>query len=124
MKAPYPNLESIELICLKQLNEDETFLKLKNDSKFFIPDITAQVFPQIWGSTNTAFDITANGHAAIGGCAMTTAYTVVMYESQSNIYFVFVNNKFCYKIKDPNEVFFEDLKNQNLTSLSKYEKYL
>lgn len=57
------------------LSQDEEFLKIfeekKKNNKYAYAEIDAAMFPQIWGSTCTGFDVTEDGSPAIGGCAMT-----------------------------------------------------
>lgn len=85
-------------------------------------ELTCDVFLQAWGSTCTAFDVMPDGSAAVGGCAMTDAYTVVFHEHVSDTYVVFVDNELCYMVQNPTDAFLEDLKNRNLRSLSEAER--
>ena len=105
----YPNLELLEYQFIQEIAKR---YKLKN------PKITAEMFLQMWGSTATAFDICDDGSPAIGGCAMTEAYTVIFHERNSDIYGIFVDNKPCYLVTNPSEKFLEDIKNKNIASKS------
>lgn len=62
-------------------------------------------FKQTWGST-------ALGFGGMGGDAMTSAYTTVL--RRGNIWFVFFDGKFAYKVSIDDEVFYEDMKNRRL----------
>ena len=90
--------------------------KLKN---YEILDIEVETFPQTWGSTCTGFDITEDGKATVGGCAMTTEYTTVVHEKRTDFYLVFFGDRPCYAVHNPTKEFYEDLKDRNLASLSK-----
>lgn len=127
MKANYPNLELMEYQSFIAIKSSEELLKKFEDAKakqgrFTRIDFTAEVFIQMWGNTNTAFDVCPDGSPAIGGCAMTEAYTVVMYERTTDVYFVFVDNKLCYYVENANQVFLTDLKEHNIKSLSEAKK--
>lgn len=116
----YPNLELIEFmtsqaISVRYKNRIEEIIKQKSR---FIMDFTAEVFPQLWGSTNTAFDIMPDGSPAIGGAAMTEAYTVIMHERTLNVYVIFVDNRICYSVENANKAFIDDMKNHHIASLS------
>ena len=53
---------------------------------------------------------------------MTEAYTVVMHERTTDVYFVFVDNKLCYYVENANQAFLTDLKEHNIKSLSEAKK--
>lgn len=77
------------------------------------------MFPQTWGST-------ALGHGGMGGAAMTTAYTVVLYCYSLQEYLVYFGGQFCYKVQGKSVnlyTFLEDCKNHNLASKQQSEKY-
>ena len=119
MNPKYPNLELLEHIFKEYLQRDNEW-KTKWDaikSVRKVLEIDVEVFPQVWGSTCTAFDILPDGSAAIGGCAMTKAYTVVFVEHLTETYGVFVDGKPCYMVKDANEAFYNDLASRNIASL-------
>lgn len=122
MRANYPNIELIEHIFLEQLNSEPEYRKrasaYKKNHGFFCPDVSVQIFPQLWGSTCTGFDITDDGAATIGGCAMTESYTTVTWERHTDIYGVFFGNLPCYIVTDPTQAFYEDLNNRQMTSKS------
>lgn len=72
-------------------------------------------FPQTWGST-------ALGFGGIGGCAMTTAQTVIIgYGNRFEVYF---GGRFAYEVLDPNEQFFSDMRKWRMASVkdAKYSK--
>lgn len=132
MNANLPNLELLEYKAIQVFFNDkenvEKYIKIQNDRGFKIKNpkwvsLQCTVFMQTWGSTCTGFDICSDGSPAIGGAAMTDAYTTVFYEPLTNIYIVFINNKLCYKVDNANEVFLEDLKNHNLKSLGLAQKF-
>lgn len=122
----YPNLELMEYKFRQRLSNDEEWKekreKAKNAMLYGMLNIEAYVFPQTWGSTNTAFDITEDGQAAMGGSAMTKAYTVVMREAITETYCVFVDDKDCYLVKDPTEEFYKDFNAKDMKPLSKAKK--
>lgn len=126
MMGQYPNLELLEYKAKLIIENEDSFRgkiwQKKAEFKYFCFDFSVDVFQQVWGSTCTAFDVTKNGEPAIGGSAMTHAYTVVFYESMLDIYIVFVDNKFCYFVENANEEFLSDLKNRNLKPLSEAMK--
>lgn len=127
MKANYPNLELMEYQSFIVIKNSEELLKKFEDAKakqgkFTRVNFTAEVFIQMWGNTSTAFDICPDGSATIGGCAMTEAYTVVMHERTTDVYFVFVDNKLCYYVENANQAFLTDLKEHNIKSLSEAKK--
>lgn len=78
------------------------------------------MFPQTWGST-------ALGHGGIGGAAMTPAYTIVLECMHTKEFLVYFGGTFCYKVNHDSkniEIFFEDCKNQNLSSKKDSVKYI
>lgn len=80
------------------------------------PNFDFNVFPQVWGSTALGF----NG---IGGQALTKAYTTVLKELNSNMFFVFFEERFAYTVKDPNELFQKDFENHNMKPVYLAFKY-
>ena len=126
MRKEYPNLELMEYIFKQTLASDEEwkkkFEKIKKEKKYAFLDIDVKVFPQIWGSTCTAFDVTKDGAPTIGGCAMTKAYTAVFHEHLTDYYCVFVDGKPCYMVDNPTQEFLEDLKKCNMKRLSEAKK--
>lgn len=83
-------LDIVLMICMLK---DEEFLKnfeaKRKDNKYVYSEIDAVVFPQIWGSTCTGFDVTEDGSPTLGGCAMTKEYTTVLHELATDIYIIF-----------------------------------
>ena len=110
-----PNLELLMYKAGIYLEYDEEFAqKAKGKTLNF----TIETFPQTWGSTCTGFDITKDGKATVGGCAMTTEYTTVVHEKSTNFYVVFFGDRPCYVVHDPTKEFYEDLKERHLVSRS------
>lgn len=126
----YPNLQLIEYMFRQLLVFDEKwkniFQKIKQENeqknRYIQPNFSVTVFPQVWGSTCTAFDICPDGSPAMGGDAMTTAYTTVVRETNTEHYGVYIGNKLCYIVDNPTDEFYEDLKNHNMASLSVAKK--
>ena len=109
MNPRYPNLELIDYKAKELFFRDEKlknkFMELKSKRKYTYIDMEAIVFPQVWGSTCTGFDVMHDGSAAIGGCAMTKEYTTVIHEKTTDVYFVFFGDKPCYMVSNANEKF-------------------
>lgn len=126
MNARYPNLELLEYKARVTLSRDEEFLKIfeemKKNKKHVYAEIDAVVFPQIWGSTCTGFDVTENGSPAWGGCAMTKEYTTVLHELLTDTYIIFFGEKMCYKVTNANAEFYEDLQKRQMASLSEAKR--
>lgn len=126
MNCKYPNLELIEYKTKQGLSADEEFKNFLNETrsknKHVFVEFEAIVFPQIWGSTCTGFDVAKDGSPALGGCAMTKEYTTVMHELLSDSYVVFFGDRPCYKVTNANDEFYEDLKHRNMASLSEAKK--
>lgn len=126
LNPKYPNLELLEYMSKVMLTSDDEFKeKLKQhrvNNKYAYTNFDAMVFSQMWGSTNTGFDIMKDGSPAFGGCAMTKEYTTVMHETLTDTYVVFFGDRPCYKVTDANERFYEDLKARNMASLSQASK--
>lgn len=126
MNAGYPNLELLEYKARVALSSDEEFLKIleeqRKNNKYAYVEMDAMVFPQIWGSTCTGFDVSKDGSPAIGGRAMTKEYTTVMHELLTDSYIVFFGAEPCYKVTNANETFFDDLAKRRMASLSEAKK--
>lgn len=99
----YPNLELIECKFNNRIVSDfKDDIKPLGDYRF---RHRVYVFPQLWGSTVTGFDI----DGSCGGSAMVEEYTTVLETSVVNCaklrdvyYGVFFGNKTAYIIKNPN----------------------
>ena len=115
-------LPNLELLMYKAssifLQEEEFLLKARKLKNYEILDIEVETFPQTWGSICTGFDITEDGKATVGGCAMTTEYTTVVHEKRTDFYLVFFGDRPCYAVHNPTKEFYEDLKERHLVSLS------
>lgn len=124
----YPNLELIEYKARLILSEDSIFMQRMKDKKekqkFVYATYETDVFPQVWSSTCTGFDIDNKGNTAIAGQAMTKEYTTVVHEIVTDMYIVFFGDCPGYIVYDPKEVFYEDLRNRNMASKSEaIQKY-
>ena len=126
MNARYPNLELLEYKARVALSRDEEFLEIfeerKKNKKYAYAEIDAVMFPQIWGSTCTGFDVTEDGSPALGGCAMTKEYTTVLHELLTATYVIFFGEKMCYKVTNANAEFYEDLQKRQMASLSEAKR--
>lgn len=126
MNARYPNLELLEYKARVALSRDEEFLEIfeerKKNKKHVSAEIDAVVFPQIWGSTCTGFDVTEDGSPAWGGCAMTKEYTTVLHELLTDTYIIFFGERMCYKVTNANAEFYEDLQKRQMASLSEAKR--
>lgn len=80
------------------------------------PNFDFIMFPQVWGSTALGFN-------TIGGQALTKAYTTVVYELHTNIFFVFFEEDYAYSVKNPNELFKKDLDEKNMKAVYEAFKY-
>ncbi len=74
------------------------------------------MFPQTWGST-------ALGHGGMGGAAVSTAYTVVLYCMETQEFLVYFGHEYCYTVRGRNELFLEDCRNQNIAGKRESAKY-
>lgn len=110
-----PNLELLMYKARIYLEYDEEYVQ---KSKGKALNFTVETFPQTWGSTCTGFDITKDGKATVGGCAMTTEYTTVVREHKTETYVVFFGDRACYGVHNPTKEFYQDLKDRHLASLS------
>ena len=96
----YPNLELMEykfehyLINNRGWMKKIVELKTESGNKYFSPEFDIFVFPQFWGSTTTAFDVCEDGSPAMGGQAITKAYTVVIREDRTETYGVLLMTSF------------------------------
>ncbi len=72
------------------------------------------MFAQTWGST-------ALGFGGIGGASMTPAYTIIIeFRGEYCVYFA---GRFAYKVTRPNNLFFEDIKNQRMKDVKNASSY-
>lgn len=98
---------------------EETILRLLPDNTLMDSNmvINPEVysFPQTWGST-------ALGFGGIGGQAITTAQTTVIFIERCA--FVFFNKRFAYKIESPNQSFYEDMRYYDMSNVYGRSKYL
>lgn len=121
-----PNLELVLYKAQQLLSRDKEFVDVlaerRKTEKHLRIDFTLEVFPQMWGSTCTGFDVTENGEPTVGGCAMTEEYTIVIHERTTDCYCVFFGEQPCYKVTNANRDFYDDLKNHRMASLSEAKK--
>ena len=119
----YPNLELLEYKAKQLLSQDKEFLaaveayKKENNTKYAAFDFNTTMFPQVWGSTCTGFDIAADGSPAIGGAAMTKEYTTVLCETLTGSYIVCFGDHPCYKVTNPSEDFINDMREHHMSGL-------
>lgn len=122
-----PNLELLEYKAKQYFFSNKENIRryeeISKDSCFLGKLIMeAYVFPQVWGSTCTGFDVDEEGNAMWGGDAMTEAYTTVFHEKLTGTYIVFFDGRVCYQVNDANEKFLGDLMNHRLERLSRAKK--
>lgn len=123
--ATFPNIELLvykaEQVYRERPEFREMWKKAKEEKNALSLVFSVEVFPQLWGSTCLGFDVCSDGSPAIGGCAITKAYTTVVHEEVTDQYFVFFNSELCY-IADRSEKFLRDLRDHNLLPLSHARK--
>jgi len=80
----------------------------------------AYMFPQTWPTTALGF----NSHGGFAGQAFTKAYTTVFVYKNPEITVggVFFDEEFAYEVFEPNEKFFEDIKEQKMASVANAHK--
>lgn len=124
MNPSYPNLELVEYKVKQLLRNDKEFVGAveKAKGRYAYLEFEAVVFPQIWGSTCTGFDVAEDGAATISGCAMTKEYTTIIHELLTDTYVVCFGNRPCYKVMNVNDTFLADLKKRNMAGLSEAKK--
>lgn len=122
MNPNYPNMELLEYKARQLLGQNKEIVEkvkeLRKENRYAVIDFESIVFPQVWGSTCTGFDVMEDGSPSIGGCAMTKEYTTVMHELLTDTYVVCFGNRPCYKVSDATKKFYDDLNNRNMASLS------
>lgn len=120
----YPNLELLEYKAKQLLSQDKEFLsaveayKKKNNTKYACFNFNTTMFPQIWGSTCTGFDVEADGSPAIGDGAITKEYTTILCETLTGSYVVCFGDRPCYKVTNPSKDFINDMWQHRMVSLS------
>ena len=94
---------------MKYISTNELIAKLTNQMKkdYNTDNVICQVFPQIWGST-------ALGYNGIGGSAMTTADTIIIFIHNGPARVYFASDKLAYEIEKPNNTFWKDIYDRNL----------
>ena len=112
MRKHVPNLELIEERFWNYIKDTEIYKEYR-----WAPEFSLYMYPQWWGST-------ALGFGGIGGQALTQAYTTVIVDEKTKYAGVFFEERLAYAILEPNERFWEDLKNHNMASCSFSHKYI
>ena len=107
----------MQIPCLPLILERHTNAVLNHDKNYRNLDATMRMFTQSWATT-------ALGFGGIGGCAITEAYTVIVEDYCTGWYSVFFGDGLAYTIQNPNEKFFEDIRKEQMESVSKHNKYL
>lgn len=121
LNPKFPNLELLEYKTRQLLANDNEFMEALKQKKCR-PCFEVKVFPQMWGSTCTGFDVCEDGSPAIGGCAMTKEYTTIFRELKTDTYVVFFGDRACYKVTDANDSFHNDYMNESMASLSEAKR--
>lgn len=120
----YPNLELLEYKVKQLLSQDKEFLsaveayKKDYNKKSAAFDFDTTMFHQVWGSTCTGFDVAEDGSQAIGGSALTKEYTTILCETLTGSYIVCFGDRPCYKVTNPSEDFFNDMRQHRMVGLS------
>ena len=76
-----------------------------------------QMFEQIWGST-------ALGFGGMGGQAMTSAMTYVVFQDSDGPAYVYFGGRLAYKVDSFNERFEEDIRRHKMASVAERGRYL
>lgn len=87
--------------------------KLRRPAPF---DCDVVMFSQVWGST-------ALGFGGIGGAAMTSAYTVIVFGPSGDAA-VYFGGRLAYHIDKPNELFSADMHAQHMAPTKEATKYI
>lgn len=109
-----------ELPCLPLIQErfwNAIKDELSDEEKKYYPEFEMNMFLQTWGDTSLGF-------GGVGGQAMTSAYTTVVTDVYSGWCGVFFGERLAYKIKDPNQKFYEDVHNGQMEPVSKKGVYI
>lgn len=113
-RLPEIKYEDRDWDCFYKTKEDK---RVQKSRKHTIRDIEIyNMFPQTWGSTSLGFE-------GIGGCAMCTAYTIILKPLKQNVFLIYFNNRFAYYIDSANDLFFEDVKNRNMKAVKDSIQY-
>ena len=102
--------------CLPLIAERHYNAVRATGEKYKYADLDMYMFPQTWGST-------ALGLGGIGGQVVTTAQTVVVEDYKNGWYSVFFDERLAYLLKNPNRLFFEDLKKWRMKSVGEHWSY-
>lgn len=100
----YPNLELLEY-------------QIRTKNRLNLPIFKAEMFCQTWTNTN-------GGMESFAGCdAFVDEYTTVFHECTTDTYYVCFGNRYAYSVLNPNEQFYEDLKNKDIKGLYTSKKF-
>lgn len=108
-----------ELPCLPLIQErfwNAIKDEMDEKEKKYYPEFEMTMFMQTWGST-------ALGFGGIGGQAITSAYTTIVSEVYSGWVGVFFGESLAYKINNPNQKFYEDIRDNNMQPTYKASVY-
>lgn len=126
MKIKLPNLELLEYqakLALKNNNILKAKRRIHYEKEGYEHygdiELYCEMFSQLWENSNTAFDLEEKE----GPKVQTLAYVVVFYEKICNVYIVFVDNKICYIVDNPNEYFKEDLLKHELRGIREAREF-
>lgn len=120
LKGKYPDLEYLEAMLLGNLRNlhPEAFKSI-----FWRPQAElVAMFPQVWPDTAGGFSKPGMMSGRAFTTEITTVMTVYIHDTKEEYYGVFFGNKPAYLVSNANEVFFEDLRNQQLKSKYEAEK--
>lgn len=95
------------LPCLPLIMERHINAVRSRGEEYKYPEVEMRMFKQTWGST-------ALGFGGFGGQAITAAYTVIVEDYSEGWYSVFFGDRLAYLIRNPNDLFFEDIRKENM----------
>lgn len=77
---------------------------------------------EVYGMFEQSWESTALGFGGIGGSAISSAYTIIIWNS-IDTYLVYFNGRWAYGVKEPNKRFFEDIAARNMASVREARRY-
>lgn len=104
------------LPCLPLIEERHINAVRSHGEEYKWPDLSMRMFMQTWSST-------ALGFGGVGGQAITNAYTIVVEDYHEGWYSVFFGNRMAYLIRNPNQLFFEDMQKESMKPVSQASAY-
>ena len=99
--------------CLKDIVNTFQLECMNDNFEYFSRypfDIKVYVFPQVWSSTALCQE-------------MMGAYTTICTEENSGYYGVFFEDRLAYIVKNPNDYFFQDWKDERMVSVRDRTRY-